>query len=221
MIYVLHDSKYETYLSRADHFNRQWMATIQPSVIVKFAPVGMSDFRDGDTIVVYLDNAKPFGSYVLDKKMKKIFIVGDLNKDNHDFLKQADYIIYLSEHQRVVAESICGVFGIPSFTYPHHPMPSITVDTIKKNRIFIGGMFSTQKTTGFIDRIKKLHGEYPSDVEFMIYGGGVGPGYSTFCEKTHEWLTKSELNGKRQVQLEFQKFYGSAFFLNLQASKYV
>ena len=54
MIYALTDTFTDTFISRSDNFNSNWMSLIQNQCIVKFAPVGMDDFADGDVIIVYL-----------------------------------------------------------------------------------------------------------------------------------------------------------------------
>jgi hypothetical protein len=184
--YVLHDSRYETYLSRGDSFNRQWMSYIQQYNIVKFAPVSMNDFTNDDTVIIYLDNSKPYGNYKLIPGMKKIFIVGELRKDNIDYLKEANHVIYMSPLQHKVAIE----YGIDTAhtICPHHPFPSIDISIPKRNMVFIGGIFNVNKSTGFENRLLKLHKSTPLDWEFNVYLGGQGGTYKANTNELYKWL---------------------------------
>lgn len=218
-IYVLHDSRYEPYLSRGDTFNRQWMSYIEKSVITKFVPVSMSDFSSSDTVIIYMDNSKPYGNYKLIPGIKKIFIVGELRKDNIEYLKEADHVIYLSPLQHKVASE----YGITSsYTIcPHHPYPTMNFSMPKRDMVFCGGIFNPSKSAAFETRLLQLHKTTPPDWEFVLYLGGQGSSYKAKTTELHKWLTDSEINGHRLVTLEFGKYFYRTFNLNIISAKKV
>lgn len=218
-VYVLHDSRYDSYLSRGDTFNRQWMAYIQNTIITKFVPVSMSDFAVNDTVIIYMDNSKPYGNYNLPRDIRKIFIVGELRKDNIEYLKDASHIIYLSPLQHKVAVD----YGISceNTVCPHHPFPVTNTIVPKRDMVFFGGIFNTNKSSAFETRVLDLHKSIPTDFEFMMYLGGQGSQYKVKTSELHKWLSESEINGNRLVTLEFGKYFYRLFNLNIIAAKKV
>jgi len=219
MIYTIHDSKYKTYLSRGDGFFRQLMAVTQHIEPMRFAPIGMEDFVDGDIVLIYLDNKNPYGKYIIPDGVKKVFICGKLDKNNIEFLRDADHIIYLNEFQQRAAEN----YGITnkSLTIPHHPLPTIDISPTKTDRVFIGGLFDVNHRRDLSNDLINLHDKYQLDTRFIIVGGGQGPAFGQYIQTLTDELNKSKLNGSRVVSVELTKYYSPIYMMSIANSETV
>lgn len=215
MIYVLYDNPL-SYISKADNFNSAWMSFIQPYLDVKFAPFGMDEFKPNDTVIAYLDTKNPFDSYKLLPSMKRILIVGNLNRNNIDLLENVDFCIYTNELQQQIAT----LYGIKtkSCVIPSMPAPNLHIPTNKKNRLFIGGLMVQSKLEGFYSRILSLHEKYDVNIPFFIMGVDDDPQLKSYVDSLTAWLMDSSLNGTRIVHLEFNCTYNRMFQLHLAAS---
>lgn len=221
MIYALLDTATDGFISRRDNFNSNWMSLIQNRCVVKFAPVGMDDFNAGDTVIVYLDNQKPYGSYKIPDGIRKIFIVGRVNGQNVKYLNDADYIIYTNDIQRRIVEDISGIIK-PHFVMPRHPMSTFFDITLtQRNRLFIGGRFTSDKTNGLYTRLLDLHKKYDPTISFYIMAVDDSSGFKAYTDTLVQWLHESPLNGSRSVNLEFNAKYYKMMQLQIAASKYI
>ena len=221
MIYTLLDTHNNTFISKRDNFNSNWMSLIQDRRIVKFAPIGMDDFVPGDSVIVYLDNTKPYGSYSIPNYVKKIFIVGRVNGQNVKFLNDADYIIYTNDIQRRIVEDIVAIHK-PHFVMPHHPTPTFfDIKLEKKNRVFIGGRFTQDKINGFYTRLIDLHKSYDKELSFYVMGVDDSTSFKSYVDSLVKWLHESPLNGSRLVNLEFSAQYYKMMQLQIAASKHI
>lgn len=221
MIYTLTDTTTDSFISRGDNFNTNWMSLIQSRHPVKFAPVGMDDFIDGDMVIVYLDNAKPYGSYKIPTFVKRIFITGRINGLNVNYLTDADYVVYTNDIQRRIVEDIAGIHK-PCMVMPKHPTPTFfDIDLQKQNRVFIGGRLSSEKTSGFYTRLLNLHKKYDPPTSFYIMGVDDSVTFKSYCDSLTKWLMDSPLNGVRKVNLEFNARYYKIMQIQIAASKYI
>lgn len=219
-IYVLKDPKHETYVSPGDNFNRNWMAYSQKKQTIQFAPIQMSDFKVGDIIIIYLDGDKPYGSYNLIDGVRKIFITGRLTNSNVNYLKDADYIIYINELQKRVVEGIYDIVR-PSYTCPRFPLPSFDINPIKKDRIFVGGILSYDKKECIKTELLDINAKYDKSIDVIFHAGGSGVLYKKGCDDMTNWLNASPLNGNRIVNVEFHKQYYQVLLYNIATSRYV
>jgi hypothetical protein len=148
--------------------------------------------------------------------MKRILIVGNLNKNNIDLLENVDFCIYTNALQQRIAT----LYGIKtkSCVIPSMPAPNMQIPTNKKNRLFIGGLMVQSKLEGFYSRILSLHEKYDVNIPFFIMGVDDDPQLKSYVDSLTAWLMDSSLNGTRIVHLEFNCTYNRMFQLHLAAS---
>ena len=99
---------------------------------------------------------------------KKVTIVHEIMNWTEDTLRNSDYLIYMNEYQRDIAEKILGVIK-PCCVLPCHPIPfHLTAHLInkpRKHRVYLGGHFLPDKTHDLVERLEKLIQRLDADEE--------------------------------------------------------
>jgi len=162
--YILKDPIHDNDVSKITNFSKQW-SKYYPHVKISLYAL---EFKDDDIIIVNLNKGNPYGNHNIPEGCKKIFIVHSLDKDNIKFLYDADFIIYLNDIQRQVAQDISGIMT-PSLTAPRHPMHVFNTEVKQENTLFIGGWFFPERTEKLFDRIAQLNKKLPTDIDFTFY----------------------------------------------------
>ena len=215
MIYALRDSKCTiSDISRIDNFQLRWLQLIQNRMEAKFANVDMKDFKSTDVAVIYMDNSNPYGKLRFPSGMKKIFIVGKVDKNNINYLNDADHIIYTNHVQQSIVENI-GNIHKPSTTCPRYPLHSFNTTVTKKKRVFIGGWMDVN----LFEQIVALHRTLPKEYDFYVMTVGSGARYEVFAKNLTDMFKNSEINGNRYVRLQCDIFHYENMLLQIRASE--
>ena len=198
-VYILRDSTYSSVCSRSDNFSTQWLKWYR---FAKFAPSTMTKFSSDDIVIINLDDSDdPYGGRRM-PECKKIFIVQKIHRSNIDYLKSADYVIYINDIQRRIAEDMYGI-NVPSFTCPRHPMPTFNTKVIKKNRLQVSGWMHPNKMSNLYGKLLELNRSMSRDYDFIIQMVGTEVSkYQKVWDSFNEWLVSTELNGTRRVEVD-------------------
>lgn len=215
-VYILRDSKYSSVCSRSDNFSIQWMRWYR---FAKFLPTTMTNYTDTDIIIVNIDNDNPYLINNIPPSCKKLFIVHKLHRSNIKYLQDATHIIYINELQRKIAEDIYGI-AVPSTTCPRHPMHEFTTEVLKDKRVQISGWLHPDKTDGLYTKLLALNKTTNRDYRFTIQMvGNEIPQYKKYWESLNKWITGTELNGERVIELDNTNVMYDIMLFNIRVAE--
>lgn len=169
-VFVLKDPLYNEISSKINNFTLEWIKWFR---FAKIAPKTYK-FTCNDIIIINLnDGIDPCKGYNIHPGCKRIFIVHKINLVNIKYLKTANYIIYINDVMRQIAE-IGGIFK-PYTVCPRYPLYNFFNTQFNKvDMVHIGGWFFEDRIEGLREAFNDLDNKLPNNIKFTynyVWGG--------------------------------------------------
>ena len=189
-IYFLKDTYQSELVSKTNNFSIQTMKHHRLSRIVPFD----MQFSPDDIIIYNVNQGSPLSKFKLYNN-KKICIVHKINRINLEYIKQADFVIYMNPYIEQIGKKY---IDLPSFTLPRSPL--YNDNNVKFNRdayVFFGGSMNEATLKNMNSEVLSVHKKLNPKLEFLFFPVfGDVPSRKEQFNKNLEELRKVT-NGKR------------------------
>lgn len=164
-VYILKDPVYDESASKINNFTLEWIKWYR---FAKIAPKE-HEIKSDDIIIINLnDGVDPCLGYRIHPSAKRVYVVHKINRNNLLHLENANFIIYINDVIRQIAE--VGGIKKPYISCPRYPLYNFFgTKLIKEDFVHIGGWFFDDRVDGLSDALQKMHEELHRDIQFHYY----------------------------------------------------
>lgn len=164
-VYILKDTLHSGNVSKINNFTLEWIKWYR---FAKIAPKAYK-FGPNDIVIINLNSSiSPTDGYEIHPRCKRICIVHKMNRANLEQLKNADYIIYMNDVMKQIAE-IGGVTKRHSVC-PRYPLYDFFGTEFNKDDIMhIGGWFFDDRIDGLKEHLIEVDTRLPKSIQFQYH----------------------------------------------------